>query len=132
MAMGKQASASWSSYNGAWKMIENTPSTRQSMLARLLERARTLPFLERLLEGYRRDASFSGSATYWESRYVGGGSSGAGSYGQFADLKASVLNHFVEANGVTTVTEFGCGDGNQLSLMRYPSYTGFDVSETVV
>lgn len=25
--------------------------------------------------------------------------------------------------------EFGCGDGNQLSLARYPRYTGFDISE---
>ena len=28
--------------------------------------------------------------------------------------------------------EFGCGDGNQLSLADYPSYVGLDVSKTAV
>jgi SAM-dependent methyltransferase len=28
--------------------------------------------------------------------------------------------------------EFGCGDGNQLALMRYPSYVGVDVSPSAV
>ncbi len=31
-----------------------------------------------------------------------------------------------------TVIEFGCGDGNQLSLATYPEYIGFDVSQTVI
>lgn len=43
-----------------------------------------------------------------------------------------MLNAFVEAHGVETVVEFGCGDGNQLTLARYPSYVGMDVSQTVV
>jgi hypothetical protein len=30
------------------------------------------------------------------------------------------------------VIEFGCGDGNQLSLASYPRYVGFDVSRTAV
>ena len=28
--------------------------------------------------------------------------------------------------------EFGCGDGNQLSLAEYPSYIGLDVSRTAI
>jgi len=104
-------------------------------MRRLMALAKRLPIGGRVLrwsgpaaEGDR----FIGSGDYWESRYAKGGTSGAGSYGKFADFKAAVLNAFVDRNDVTTVTELGCGDGSQLSLMRYPSYTGLDVSETVV
>jgi hypothetical protein len=75
---------------------------------------------------------FRGSSRYWESRYVGGGTSGAGSYGPQADYKASFLNAFVRNNDVRTVVEFGCGDGNQLGLAAYPCYLGLDVSRTAV
>lgn len=75
---------------------------------------------------------FAGSGSYWESRYKQGGTSGIGSYGEFAEFKAEVINRFVETNSVNSVIEFGCGDGNQLRLMRYPSYTGIDVSEAAV
>lgn len=75
---------------------------------------------------------FPGSAAYWERRYSGGGNSGAGSYGSFAEFKAAVLNEFVAAHYVQTVIEFGCGDGNQLGLLEYPKYAGFDVSETAI
>ena len=75
---------------------------------------------------------FPGSAEYWEKRYSKGGDSGVGSYGQFAQFKADVLNDFVAKHGVETVIEFGCGDGNQLSLANYPDYIGFDVSSTVL
>ena len=46
-----------------------------------------------------------------------------------AEFKAEVLNNFVRENNVQTVIEFGCGDGNQLTLADYPRYIGFDVSE---
>jgi hypothetical protein len=75
---------------------------------------------------------FPGSAEYWEKRYSTGGHSGVGSYGFFAEFKADVLNEFVSTHQVQTVIEFGCGDGNQLSLAKYPKYVGFDVSSTVV
>src|SRR5947207_2716559 len=75
---------------------------------------------------------FNGSAEYWETRYADGGNSGAGSYEKFAAFKAEVLNDFVRTHGVQTVIEFGCGDGNQLSLAEYPTYTGFDISATAV
>jgi hypothetical protein len=61
-----------------------------------------------------------------------GGSSGAGSYGRLAEFKASHLNRFVSDNNVMSVIEFGCGDGNQLSLARYPRYLGLDVSHEAV
>jgi len=75
---------------------------------------------------------FSGSATYWEQRYLNGGNSGVGSYGKFARFKADVINQFVAQHGVKSVIEFGCGDGNQLELAKYPGYRGFDVSETAI
>jgi len=79
-----------------------------------------------------RKIGFSGSADFWEQHYAGGGTSGPGSYGEFAEFKADVLNSFVHDNQVTSVIEFGCGDGNQLSLLRYQKYIGLDVSKTVL
>lgn len=75
---------------------------------------------------------FTGAADYWEQRYREGGTSGAGSYGQLAEYKAQVLNAFVDENDIHSVIEFGCGDGHQLSLARYPDYTGFDVAPASV
>jgi SAM-dependent methyltransferase len=72
------------------------------------------------------------SADYWEQRYSLGMDSGAGSYGELASYKAQVLNAFVQAEGVQSVLEFGCGDGNQLALARYPRYLGLDVSRTAI
>jgi hypothetical protein len=75
---------------------------------------------------------FQGSKNYWEKRYSAGGNSGVGSYGQFAEFKAEVINNFVAKCGLRSVIEFGCGDGNQLTLAKYPTYLGFDVSKTSV
>ena len=69
---------------------------------------------------------------YWEKRYSSGGNSGAGSYGKLALYKAEIINQFVKENSVLSVIEFGCGDGNQLGLANYPTYIGFDVSETAI
>jgi SAM-dependent methyltransferase len=75
---------------------------------------------------------FDNSANFWEQRYATGGNSGVGSYDKFAKFKAEVLNEFVRTHSVQSVLEFGCGDGNQLTLARYPRYTGYDVSATAV
>lgn len=75
---------------------------------------------------------FRNSASYWESRYARGGTSGSGSYGRQAEYKAEYLNAFVKANDVRTVVEFGCGDGSQLRLAEYPAYVGIDVSPTAI
>lgn len=72
------------------------------------------------------------SSRYWERRYAAGLTSGSGSYGELANYKAAILNEFVRANQITSVIEFGCGDGNQLSLANYPRYLGLDVSKTAV
>lgn len=76
--------------------------------------------------------TFTRSKAYWERRYRLGGISGKGSLGDLAVFKAEVLNAFIRDNGVESVIEFGCGDGKQLSLARYPRYLGQDVSSTAV
>lgn len=72
------------------------------------------------------------SRKYWESRYATGGNSGEGSYDNLAKFKADFLNKFVATNNIRRVVEFGCGDGNQLSLASYPEYVGLDVSPTII
>jgi hypothetical protein len=81
-----------------------------------------------MLTGQRLDSS----GDYWQKRYERGETSGSGSYGRLAEFKADVLNAIVAERSVTTVIEFGCGDGAQLSMMRYPSYLGVDVSPAAV
>jgi glycosyltransferase involved in cell wall biosynthesis/SAM-dependent methyltransferase len=69
---------------------------------------------------------------YWDTRYRVGGNSGAGSYGRLAKFKAEIINRFIERNSISSVIEFGCGDGNQLGLMSPVSYLGVDISPTAV
>jgi len=80
----------------------------------------------------KKELIFQNSSQYWEDRYKQGGTSGSGSYGRLAKFKAEVLNDFVISNDIKNVVEYGCGDGAQLSLAKYKSYTGFDVSAAAV
>lgn len=96
-----------------------------------------VPGLSKVLEFlyfrvFSKVRSFPGSAEYWERRYSSGGNSGLGSYNELGLFKAQFLNEFVERNQVDSVLEYGCGDGSQLELARYPQYTGFDVSASAV
>ncbi len=43
-----------------------------------------------------------------------------------------MLNAFVSEWNIRSVIEWGCGDGNQLSLADYPEYLGIDISEKAV
>lgn len=72
------------------------------------------------------------SKEYWEERYKSGGNSGAGSYGRLAEYKAEFINDFTEKHNIDSVVEFGCGDGNQLSLFKCKYYMGYDVSPTII
>jgi SAM-dependent methyltransferase len=105
------------------KLVKQTPLI--GPLARGLAR---MSLVERL----RQRLGFRGSAAYWDARYRAGGNSGAGSYGRLATFKAEVLNEFVRSRGIRSVVEFGCGDGAQLALARYPRYDGVDVSPTAL
>jgi len=75
---------------------------------------------------------FQHSKLYWQERYASGGNSGDGSYGQLARYKANFVQSILSSNDIESVIEFGCGDGNQLSLVEYPRYLGVDVSETAI
>jgi SAM-dependent methyltransferase len=108
-------------------------TTLAGMIRRTPLAGRTLARAYIALLRNRTPASrFPGSASYWERRYASGGDSGSGSYGKHARFKAQVLNSFVAANDVASVIEFGCGDGNQLTLADYPHYSGYDVSEHAI
>lgn len=90
------------------------------------------PLARTIYRRLRPSKPFEGSRDYWEERYRDGGNSGDGSYRALADFKAEVLNGFVAEQGVRSVIEYGCGDGNQLRLANYPDYTGFDVSPRAI
>lgn len=107
-----------------------TASTRIQSLRTLVRKIFTHSFLARF--GVARQARFLGSPFYWDHRYRSGGNSGSGSFGRLAQFKADFLNEFVAENKISSVIEFGSGDGAQLRLAHYPAYTGLDVSLTAV
>src|SRR5450432_3377781 len=85
----------------------------------------------RIYQFIKRPGAFS-SAVYWENHYKNGGNSGEGSYKHLAAFKADVLNNLFAEYNIHRVIEFGCGDGNLLSLLRVPVYIGLDISETIL
>lgn len=87
-------------------------------------------FFQRI-SNFIKPKSFN-STKYWEKRYASGGNSGAGSYDDFANFKAEIINNFTNKHDVDNVIEFGCGDGNQLMLANYKEYIGVDVSKTII
>jgi SAM-dependent methyltransferase len=72
------------------------------------------------------------SSDYWEKRYLNGGNSGSGSYSQLAQYKANVINGIIQRFAIESVIDFGCGDGNIISLLNLPNYLGFDVSKSAI
>jgi SAM-dependent methyltransferase len=95
------------------------------------ELVRPLPGV-RQISLLRQRMAYSDSARFWEDNYAQGKTSGNGSYGALAEGKRRFLNELVAARAVRSVIEFGCGDGNQLSLADYPSYIGLDVSRSAI
>jgi predicted TPR repeat methyltransferase len=71
---------------------------------------------------------------YWEDRYNSGGNSGAGSRGDLALFKASIVNSVVSEFCCHSIGDFGCGDGYQASLFNLDgiSFNGYDISNTAV
>jgi hypothetical protein len=93
------------------------------------------PSLRRLLASFSGARSRTGrfdASSYWESRYASGGNSGEGSYGVLAAFKAETIGSLLSRLELTSAIEFGCGDGNQLSLIDYPRYIGLDVSASAI
>lgn len=91
-----------------------------------------MKFINLVKNFLKKENLWQGSAKYWENRYRSGGNSGAGSYNNLADFKAQILNDFVSKNSISSVIEWGCGDGNQLLLSKYPQYIGIDVSKKAI
>ncbi len=87
--------------------------------------------IEQLHEIQMADACFS-SEDFWEKHYQGGGNSGTGSYKHLAQFKSDVINNFIKENGINTLIDLGCGDGNIVSMLSVPYYTGIDVSPTII
>ena len=103
------------------------------MLSMLKTIIKSIPLLGTIMVAVsRRLSKFNGSQNYWESRYSAGGNSGCGSYGDLAKFKAVFLNNFVAEHKIGSVVEFGCGDGNQLTLADYPKYLGLDVAKSAI
>ena len=110
-------------------MVEDGSARRDELNVR--SAIRPVPGVRRI-SLLRQWIRFTGSADYWESNYSHGGNSGDGSYGELARGKADFLNAFVREHSILSVVEFGCGDGNQLSLADYPRYAGLDVSPSAI
>lgn len=74
------------------------------------------------------------SRQYWENRYRRNMGSGSGSYNKLAIFKAQVINDFLEKNNVSSIIDYGVGDGNQLKFLNTSNrnYIGIDVSPTVI
>lgn len=70
-----------------------------------------------------------GSRNFWDAHYRFGGTSGPGSGGLLANYIAETINSFIKQHSVSTVVDFGWGDGGQLSLLQCPEYIGLDVSQ---
>jgi SAM-dependent methyltransferase len=103
-----------------------------TIFCRRLKSAIKLTFTGQIGLRLRNRPIFPGSGQYWKGRYIAGGNSGTGSYGDFATFKSEVINEFVKQKCIATVIEFGCGDGNQLRYAEYPRYVGADVSKSAI
>ena len=85
-----------------------------------------------IVEPPKKGIVFRGSKEYWDERYKKGGTSGPGSYNRLSYYKAEVVNAFITEHRLKSCIEWGCGDGNQLSLMKYSNYLGLDISEKAI
>ncbi len=85
--------------------------------------------LRKLLSLFKKPVD---ARTYWDARYAGGGTSGAGSHGDLAHFKADVISEALRKHDCASVIEFGCGDGENLGLYETKQYTGLDVSRVAV
>ena len=72
------------------------------------------------------------STNYWIDRYEKGQTSGNGSYGFLADYKSDFINNYIVENNIKSLVEYGCGDGNQLNLIKCDKVFGLDVSKKAI
>ena len=69
---------------------------------------------------------------YWERRYKHNGNSGAGSYGEECIFKSLFINKWIDNLEIASVSEIGCGDGNQCGSISVRRYYGYDISKTSI
>jgi len=100
--------------------------------ARIVRQSPALTKVSSFVNRQRSNVAFSNSDQYWRERYEKGGNSGEGSYGALSKYKAEFINSFVVEKNISSIIEFGCGDGNQASLFTFANYTGIDISEKCV
>jgi hypothetical protein len=72
------------------------------------------------------------SNQYWNDRYNSGKHSGLGSYGKLATYKADFINQFIIDNNIKSLSELGCGDGNNLSMIKCEKIIGYDVASNAI
>lgn len=101
-------------------------------IRKFIDKIPVIRHLARSVSALLKRFVFRDSQEYWKKRYVKGGISGSGSYRELAEFKADTLNSFVAKNNIRSVIEFGCGDGNQLSQISYPTYIGLDISHSAL
>ena len=83
----------------------------------------------RAIEATFRQGGFV-NEIFWDTRYaldpeLG---SGLGSRSELRELKAALLQGFVDAVGVTSMLDLGCGDIETTRELRVPDYVGVDTS----
>lgn len=72
-------------------------------------------------------------ANYWDRRYARGRTSGAGSEGELAAAKAAHVRNIIDREQVSSIIDWGAGDGHVLGLIRpQVPYHGIDVSRIAV
>lgn len=68
----------------------------------------------------------------WEHLYKNGGNSGRGACNHYGIYKAEIINNFIRQHNLKNIIDFGCGDGNQTSLINIDNYTGIDISDYII
>jgi SAM-dependent methyltransferase len=101
-------------------------------MAKLSEPGRVMPVQAKQVAEWIVWTTTRRSSGFWDLHYRARGTSGPGSRGEAAAIKAREVNRIVAANDVQSVVEFGCGDGYQLGLLSIPQYIGLDISPNVL
>lgn len=72
-------------------------------------------------------------AAYWNQRYLQGRTSGEGSEGDRAIVKAKYINELIYDKGIYTIADWGAGDGHVLSMVTLETdYLGIDISRVAI
>jgi hypothetical protein len=74
------------------------------------------------------------STLFWDRRYASGNHSGRGSQGVAGIAKARHVNKVVRQRGITSIIDWGVGDGEVMSHIQVDNltYIGVDISATAL